>query len=157
MPEHAAPRPNTSLTIVSSDARVQFDRRELGVELVKDVDVMPIDPTENLPSIFAPMMVISSSVTPKSIAIIPCYSGGYTLTRTTGSELWPCDMSQLVVHALIMAKSAGTKPGFQALMMRALRLPEFSTLVFACAGIHHSERPEAVAGGPTGAQGAEGL
>ena len=39
---------------------MQFDRRELGVELVKDVDVMPIDPTENLPSIFAPMMVISS-------------------------------------------------------------------------------------------------
>ena len=37
--------------------RVQFDRRELGVELVKDVDVMPIDPTENLPSIFTPMMV----------------------------------------------------------------------------------------------------
>ncbi len=37
--------------------RVQFDRRELGVELVKDVDVMPIDPTDNLPSIFAPMMV----------------------------------------------------------------------------------------------------
>ena len=36
---------------------MQFDRRELGVELVKDVDVMPIDPTENLPSIFAPMMV----------------------------------------------------------------------------------------------------
>lgn len=30
--------------------RVQFDRRELGVELVKDVDVMPIDPTESLPS-----------------------------------------------------------------------------------------------------------
>lgn len=36
---------------------MQFDRRELGVELVKDVDVMPIDPTENLPSIFTPMMV----------------------------------------------------------------------------------------------------
>lgn len=30
--------------------RVQFDRRELGVELVKDVDVMPIDPHESLPS-----------------------------------------------------------------------------------------------------------
>ena len=30
--------------------RVQFDRRELGVELIKDVDVMPIDPTESLPA-----------------------------------------------------------------------------------------------------------
>ena len=30
--------------------RVQFDRRELGVELVKDVDVMPIDPHESLPA-----------------------------------------------------------------------------------------------------------
>ena len=29
--------------------RVQFDRRELGVELIRDVDVMPCDPTENLP------------------------------------------------------------------------------------------------------------
>lgn len=29
--------------------RVQFDRRELGVELVKDVDVMPIDPLDSLP------------------------------------------------------------------------------------------------------------
>lgn len=29
--------------------RVQFDRRELAVELVKDVDVMPIDPLESLP------------------------------------------------------------------------------------------------------------
>lgn len=29
---------------------MQFDRRELGVELVKDVDVMPIDPHESLPS-----------------------------------------------------------------------------------------------------------
>ena len=28
---------------------MQFDRRELGVELVKDVDVMPIDPLEALP------------------------------------------------------------------------------------------------------------
>ena len=45
--------------------RVQFDRRELGVELVKDVDVMPIDPTENLPSIFTPMMVR---------VLLPCFS-----------------------------------------------------------------------------------
>jgi len=28
---------------------VQFDRRELGVELVKDIDVMPIDPGDCLP------------------------------------------------------------------------------------------------------------
>lgn len=28
---------------------MQFDRRELGVELVKDVDVMPSDPGETLP------------------------------------------------------------------------------------------------------------
>jgi len=31
------------------ELRVQFDRRELAVELVKDVDVMPIDPLESLP------------------------------------------------------------------------------------------------------------
>lgn len=37
------------LTTGHSLYRVQFDRRELGVELIKDVDVMPIDPTENLP------------------------------------------------------------------------------------------------------------
>ena len=29
--------------------RVQFDRRELGVELIRDVDVMPSNPTHNLP------------------------------------------------------------------------------------------------------------
>ena len=33
----------------SARCRVQFDRRELAVELVKDVDVMPIDPLESLP------------------------------------------------------------------------------------------------------------
>ncbi|KAK9790519.1 hypothetical protein WJX73_007410 [Symbiochloris irregularis] len=38
------------LTTGHSLYRVQFDRRELGVELIKDVDVMPIDPTENLPA-----------------------------------------------------------------------------------------------------------
>ena len=32
--------------------RVQFDRREMGVERVRDVDVMPINPTENLPASF---------------------------------------------------------------------------------------------------------
>ena len=30
-------------------SRVQFERRELGVELVKDTDVMPVDPTACLP------------------------------------------------------------------------------------------------------------
>jgi hypothetical protein len=34
---------------IVSRCRVQFDRRELGVELVKDVDVMPIDPLDSLP------------------------------------------------------------------------------------------------------------
>eukprot|EP00884_Botryococcus_braunii_P004641 jgi/Botrbrau1/14178/Bobra.182_3s0113.2 len=29
--------------------RVQFDRRDLGTELVQDIDVMPMDPSENLP------------------------------------------------------------------------------------------------------------
>lgn len=29
--------------------RVQFDRQELGVELVRDTDVMPAEPAENLP------------------------------------------------------------------------------------------------------------
>lgn len=29
--------------------RIQFDRRELGVELVRDSDIMPADPAENLP------------------------------------------------------------------------------------------------------------
>ncbi|BDA45560.1 probable protein lin-9 homolog at C-terminar half [Coccomyxa sp. Obi] len=38
------------LTIAPDCYRVQFDRRELGVELVKDVDVMPIDPHESLPA-----------------------------------------------------------------------------------------------------------
>lgn len=37
--------------------RVQFDRRELGVELVKDVDVMPIDPHDSLPSGMQPNTV----------------------------------------------------------------------------------------------------
>lgn len=32
--------------------RVQFDRREMGVERVRDVDVMPINPTQNLPASF---------------------------------------------------------------------------------------------------------
>lgn len=32
--------------------RVQFDRRDLGTELVQDIDVMPMDPSENLPLSF---------------------------------------------------------------------------------------------------------
>ena len=35
--------------LLFASCRVQFDRRELGVELVKDVDVMPIDPLDSLP------------------------------------------------------------------------------------------------------------
>jgi len=34
------------LTVAPSCYRIQFDRRELAVELVKDVDVMPLDPTQ---------------------------------------------------------------------------------------------------------------
>lgn len=41
---------------------MQFDRRELGVELVKDVDVMPIDPNESLPSGLAVNAVRPSSL-----------------------------------------------------------------------------------------------
>ncbi|KAI3433426.1 hypothetical protein D9Q98_003241 [Chlorella vulgaris] len=37
------------LTVANSYYRVQFDRQELGVELVRDTDVMPVDPYENLP------------------------------------------------------------------------------------------------------------
>ena len=37
---------------LNSGCRVQFDRREMGVEKVRDVDVMPINPTENLPASF---------------------------------------------------------------------------------------------------------
>lgn len=29
--------------------RIQFFRRELGTEIVRDVDVMPVDPNDNLP------------------------------------------------------------------------------------------------------------
>ncbi|KAK9835338.1 hypothetical protein WJX81_003256 [Elliptochloris bilobata] len=36
------------LTVAPSCYRIQFDRRELAVELVKDVDVMPLDPTQLL-------------------------------------------------------------------------------------------------------------
>ncbi|KAK9868217.1 hypothetical protein WJX84_002502 [Apatococcus fuscideae] len=37
------------LTVNPNHYRVQFFRRELGTEIVKDVDVMPVDPTDNLP------------------------------------------------------------------------------------------------------------
>lgn len=43
---------NDGLKPSHNSARVQFDRREMGVERVRDVDVMPINPTENLPASF---------------------------------------------------------------------------------------------------------
>ena len=48
VPQHSKPAarvPDQSLHL----SRVQFDRRELGVELIRDVDVMPCNPTHNLP------------------------------------------------------------------------------------------------------------
>lgn len=47
------------------------------------------------------------------------------------------------MRALIMAKSAGTKPGFQALMMRALRLPDPQHLYLLAQGsiILNGRRP----------------
>ncbi|KAL6778067.1 hypothetical protein ACKKBG_A16795 [Auxenochlorella protothecoides x Auxenochlorella symbiontica] len=41
------------LTVAPTCVRVQFDRRELGVELVRDTDVAPADPAENLPPAYA--------------------------------------------------------------------------------------------------------
>lgn len=38
-----------SALLPSLCCRVQFDRQELGVELVRDTDVMPAEPAENLP------------------------------------------------------------------------------------------------------------
>ncbi|KAK4855475.1 hypothetical protein QYF36_007763 [Acer negundo] len=38
------------LTVDRSRYRVQFDRRELGVEFVRDIDCMPLNPLENLPT-----------------------------------------------------------------------------------------------------------
>lgn len=37
------------LTVTPDSYRIQFDRRELGVEVVRDVDVMPSEPWANLP------------------------------------------------------------------------------------------------------------
>jgi len=37
------------LTVAHNTYRVQFDRRELGVELVRDTEIMPVEPWENLP------------------------------------------------------------------------------------------------------------
>ncbi|KAJ3677681.1 hypothetical protein LUZ60_003405 [Juncus effusus] len=37
------------LTVYHDSCRVQFDRPDLGVEFVKDVDCMPLNPLENLP------------------------------------------------------------------------------------------------------------
>ncbi|KAK2646186.1 hypothetical protein Ddye_021381 [Dipteronia dyeriana] len=41
------------LTVDRSRYRVQFDRRELGVEFVRDIDCMPLNPVENLPTSLA--------------------------------------------------------------------------------------------------------
>nr|XP_027075043.1 protein ALWAYS EARLY 3-like [Coffea arabica] len=41
------------LTVDHSRCRVQFDRPELGVEFVMDVDCMPLDPMENIPTMLA--------------------------------------------------------------------------------------------------------
>ncbi|KAK3189776.1 hypothetical protein Dsin_029337 [Dipteronia sinensis] len=41
------------LTVDRSRYRVQFDRRELGVEFVRDIDCMPLNPLENLPTSLA--------------------------------------------------------------------------------------------------------
>ncbi|KAH7573585.1 hypothetical protein JRO89_XS03G0176700 [Xanthoceras sorbifolium] len=38
------------LTVDRSRYRVQFDQRELGVEFVRDIDCMPLNPLENLPA-----------------------------------------------------------------------------------------------------------
>ncbi|GER49778.1 hypothetical protein STAS_27048 [Striga asiatica] len=40
------------LTIDHSRCRVQFHRRELGVEFVMDIDCMPLNPYENMPALF---------------------------------------------------------------------------------------------------------
>ncbi|KAL3519017.1 hypothetical protein ACH5RR_021606 [Cinchona calisaya] len=41
------------LTVDHSRCRVQFDRPELGVEFVTDIDCMPLDPMENIPTLLA--------------------------------------------------------------------------------------------------------
>ncbi|XP_021727746.1 protein ALWAYS EARLY 3-like isoform X3 [Chenopodium quinoa] len=38
------------LTVDHNVCRIQFDRPELGVEFVKDIDCMPLNPVENMPS-----------------------------------------------------------------------------------------------------------
>ena len=40
---------------VSSCRRVQFNRSELMSEMVRDVDVMPVEPFENIPEALAPL------------------------------------------------------------------------------------------------------
>ncbi|KAL7080946.1 hypothetical protein ACP275_14G010100 [Erythranthe tilingii] len=39
------------LTVDHSRCRVQFDRHDLGVEFVKDIDCMPLNPVENMPAL----------------------------------------------------------------------------------------------------------
>lgn len=38
------------LTVEASSCRIQFERRELGVEMVVDTDIMPVNPLECLPA-----------------------------------------------------------------------------------------------------------
>ncbi|XP_058209241.1 protein ALWAYS EARLY 3 isoform X2 [Rhododendron vialii] len=45
------------LTVDHSRCRVQFDRPELGVEFVLDVDCMPLNPSENMPASLAKNLV----------------------------------------------------------------------------------------------------
>ncbi|PSR92630.1 Protein ALWAYS EARLY like [Actinidia chinensis var. chinensis] len=45
------------LTVDHSRCRVQFDRTELGVEFVQDIDCMPLNPLENMPASLARNMV----------------------------------------------------------------------------------------------------
>ncbi|XP_044498764.1 protein ALWAYS EARLY 3-like [Mangifera indica] len=46
------------LTVDRSRYRVQFDRRDLGVEFVEDIDCMPLNPFENMPTSLARQNVI---------------------------------------------------------------------------------------------------
>ncbi|CAH9059613.1 unnamed protein product [Cuscuta europaea] len=41
------------LTVDHSRCRVQFDRPELGVEIVKDIDCMPLNPNDNMPALLS--------------------------------------------------------------------------------------------------------
>ncbi|XP_066392129.1 protein ALWAYS EARLY 3-like isoform X4 [Miscanthus floridulus] len=47
------------LTVDHNQCRVQFDRPELGVELVKDIDCMPLHPLENFPESLRQQSIIN--------------------------------------------------------------------------------------------------